>query len=387
MLSVNLSKMNILMITPFFKPNIGGVETHLEDLCKYLTRRGYRVFVVTYQPLSTKVRGPMVEKEGNLEVRRIPWFGYNLFNLLEPNPVAEILYLFPALFLYSLLFMLINFKRVNIVHTHGIVASLVGKFLKLFFRPKFVATMHTTYYLDKRPFLRRIFRWVLSSYDKILFVSHGIMHEFVKSGINPAKAKVFTYWADGGRFKPMNKLECRRMLGLNCEFLVLFVGRLIREKGVHILNEVARLSNGRIKFAVITSGSKKEFERMVGSELPNNMIYIGPVDYSKLHLYYSAADMLILPSQYREGFSRAVLESALCGTPVVASKVGCLPEVVTWDVGVLVDPPTPQAFHRVIEYFFNNREELHKLSARCSEYARRVFTEGNAKIIEEAYYV
>jgi glycosyltransferase involved in cell wall biosynthesis len=375
------------MITPFFKPNIGGVETHLEDLCKYLTRRGYRVFVVTYQPLSTKARGPIFEKEGNLEVRRIPWFGYNLFNLLEPNPVAEILYLFPALFLYSLLFMLINFKKINVVHTHGIVASLVGKFLKLFFRPKFVATIHTTYYLDKRPLLRKIFTWILSSYDKILFVSHGIMQEFVKSGINSAKAKVFTYWADRSRFKPMNKLECRNMLGLHCESLVLFVGRLIKEKGVHIFVEVARLSNERIKFAVISSGSKKEFEKIVGSNLPSNVIYIGPVEYSKLHLYYNAADILILPSQYREGFSRAVLESALCGTPVVTSKVGSLPEVVTEDIGVLVDPPTPQAFHEVIEYFFNNRNELRKLSSRCSEYAQKMFTEENAKVIEEAYHL
>jgi glycosyltransferase involved in cell wall biosynthesis len=374
------------MITPFFKPNIGGVETHLEDLCKYLTHRGYRVFVITYQPLSTKATGPMVEREDNLQVRRIPWFGYNWFNLLEPNPVAEALYLFPALFLYSLFFMLTNFKKINIVHTHGIVASLIGKFLKLLFRLEFVTTVHTTYYLDKRPLLRKIFAWILSSYDKILFVSHGIRREFVESGIDPAKAKVFTYWADGSRFKPMNKLECRKMLGLNCEFLVLFVGRLIREKGVHIFIETARMSDNRIKFVVVTSGSIEEFERMVGSDIPTNVIYIGPVEYSKLHLYYNAADLFILPSQYREGFSRAVLESALCGTPVVASKVGCLPEVVTEDVGILVNPPTPHAFHKVIEYFFNNDEALRNLSSKCSKYARKMFTEENAKIIEEAYY-
>jgi len=378
--------MNILMITPFFKPNIGGVETHLEDLCKYLTRKGYRVFVVTYQPLSTKAKGPIVERENNLEVRRIPWFGYNWFNLLEPNPVAEVLYLFPALFLYSLFFMLINSRKIDVVHVHGIVASLVGKFLKLFFKLRFVSTVHTTYYLGKKPLLKRVFRWTLSSYDKILFVSHGIRREFVESGIDPANTETFTYWADGDRFKPMDKLECRNMLGLNFEFLVLFVGRLIKEKGVHILIETARMSDDRIKFAVITSGSREEIEKMVGSDIPTNVIYIGSVEYSKLHLYYNVADLFVLPSQYREGFSRAVLESALCGTPVVASKVGCLPEVVTEDIGVLVDPPTPQTFHKVIEYFFNNRKALHELSARCSKYARKVFTEENVKIIEEAYY-
>jgi len=378
--------MNILMITPFFKPNIGGVETHLEDLCKYLTHRGHSIFVITYQPLTTRAKCSKVERRDNLEVRRISWFGYNWFNLLEPNPLAEILYLFPALFLYSLFFMFANSKKIDIVHTHGLVASLAGKFLKLLFRLKFVVTIHTTYYLSKRIFLKRIFTWILSSYDRILFVSHGIRREFVESGIDPVKAEVFTYWADKSRFKPMDKLECRNMLGLNCEFLVLFVGRLIKEKGAHILIETARMSDDRIKFAVITSGSREEFEKMVGSDIPTNVIYIGPVEYSKLHLYYNAADFFVLPSQYREGFSRAVLESALCGTPVVVSKVGCLSEVVTEDIGVLIDPPTPQAFHKVIEYFFNNREELHKLSARCSKYARKVFTEENAKIIEEAYH-
>ena len=50
------AKLGILMICPFFRPNVGGVETHLNDLCEYLKKRGHRVFVVTYQPLMTDMK-------------------------------------------------------------------------------------------------------------------------------------------------------------------------------------------------------------------------------------------------------------------------------------------------------------------------------------------
>jgi glycosyltransferase involved in cell wall biosynthesis len=94
----------ILMITPFFSPNIGGVETHLDDLCEYLRKRGHKIFVITYQPLTTNVKALKFERDQNLEVRRIGWFGYSLFHKLEPYPLLEFMYLTPILLVYSFLF-------------------------------------------------------------------------------------------------------------------------------------------------------------------------------------------------------------------------------------------------------------------------------------------
>jgi len=83
----------VLILSPFFRPNIGVVETHLDDLCEYLRKNGHKAFVITYQPLIAKNRGQKLEKRENLEIRRIRWFGYNFFHMLEPYPLPEFIYL------------------------------------------------------------------------------------------------------------------------------------------------------------------------------------------------------------------------------------------------------------------------------------------------------
>lgn len=377
--------LRIMMITPFFSPNIGGVETHLDDLCKYLVSRGYTVSVITYQPLISKRKVASFEVNGKVTIRRISWIGYGLFNKFEPYPLFEVIYLFPALFLRSLFFAFSNKKDVDVIVAHGLVASLVGKFIKPVLRKPMLATIHTIYYLDTRPIVGKVFGWILRSYDKVLFVSNRIKEEFVNFGIDNDKTVVFTYWADSLRFKPLDKKEAKKMLGWDDKFVVLFVGRLIKEKGVDILVKAARITDKHVFYAFVTSGSYEEFKTMVGSSVPSNVIYVGPVEYSKLHFYYNAADIFVLPSQGREGFSRAVLEAALCGTPVVASNVGCLSEVVNSNMGKLVDPPTSECFRKIIEYYWVHRDELERLSVLCAKYAHEHFTENNAIIVEESY--
>lgn len=378
--------LGILMVTPFFSPNIGGVETHLDDLCNYLRKRGHRVFVITYQPLTTKQKARSLEIEQGMVVRRIGWFGLGLFNKLEPFPLFEVMYLFPALYLCTLLFLSLNRKRVDVIVTHGLIASLVGKLINPIFRKRMVSTVHTIYYLNTKPLLGWIFAQILRSYDKVLFVSEGIRKEFTRFGVEGDRTAVLTYWADNTRFKPLDKDKVKKMLGWDGKFVVLFVGRLIKEKGADVLIKTAQITNEHIFYAFVTSGSYEEFRSMVGSHIPNNVIYVGPVDYSKLHFYYNAADIFVLPSQYREGFSRAVLEAALCGTPVVASGIGCLPEVVNSNIGRLINPPTPENFAKIIEYYYVHLSELEGLSRTCAEYARKHFMESNARVVEEIYY-
>jgi glycosyltransferase involved in cell wall biosynthesis len=374
------------MISPFFRPNIGGVETHLSDLTNYLRNNGHRVFVATFQPLTVKSKAPSAEKHRNLEIHRIRWFGYNLFYKLEPYPSLELLYLAPALLLYSFFFMLWH-REIDVIHTHGFVASFVGKFLKLVLRKPAVASVHTTYSLDRRPILGRIFAWILSSFDRVLVVSENVKCELLRYGLYPKKVTVFTYWADHDVFRPLDKKECKKIVGWDDKFVVLFVGRLIDIKGAHVLARAAQMVDGNIGFAFITTGTYEDFVKMVCGKLSRNIIYIGSMDYGKLNLYYNAADVLAVPSQRVEGFARVPLEAMLCGTPVLASRVGLLPEVVTNGVGELIDPPAPEEFAKRIAYYYLNPEELMGLSENCVKYARKCFTADNAKVIESAYLV
>lgn len=380
------NKESVLIISPFFSPNVGGVETHLDDLSEYLQINGHKVFVITYQPLTTKNKGQNFEKKDNLEIHRIRWFGYNWFSKLESHPILEVLYLLPGIFTYSLIFILKNKKKIDVIHTQGFVASLAGKILICLFNIHSVASVHTVYSLDEKPGLGKIFAWILGSYNKILVVSKGAEEELLPFGVDKNKLKIFTYWANENRFKPLDKNECKKKVGWENKFVVLFVGRLIKIKGAQILIEAAEKVNKNIYFAFIVTGTYEDFLEMIGrNKLDSNIIYVGKVDYSILNFYYTAADILAVPSQYKEGFARVNLESMLCGTPVIASNRGCLPEIINPNVGELVEPPTAEEFSKKIEYYYNHPETLRKLSNNCSKYAREHFTEKNAKIIEKSY--
>ena len=98
---MNRNKMGVLILTPFFSPNIGGVETHLDNLVSILDEKGYRVFVQTYSPITTE-NTPWKKSEligNNIKINRYRWFGKNLFHKLENYPILDFLYLTPYLFL------------------------------------------------------------------------------------------------------------------------------------------------------------------------------------------------------------------------------------------------------------------------------------------------
>jgi hypothetical protein len=89
---------DVLILTPFFSPNIGGVETHLDDLVDILKDKNFKSYVLTYQPLMMDIKAPSVETKGNTEIHRIEWFR-KLFYLVEPYPALDFLYLTPRLFI------------------------------------------------------------------------------------------------------------------------------------------------------------------------------------------------------------------------------------------------------------------------------------------------
>ena len=111
---------NVLLITPFFLPNIGGAETYAFELVEYLRSHSCFVNVLTYQPITTpNVRGERVEKRNNLVVHRFQWIGFNLFGKLEKYPFVNFLYLTPYLLVRSFLWMLFNSKKVDVIDEIG----------------------------------------------------------------------------------------------------------------------------------------------------------------------------------------------------------------------------------------------------------------------------
>jgi len=377
-------KKGILLLTPFFSPNMGGVETHLDDLVKGLDKRGYAVFVQTYSPITTRnVFWKEKEKIGeNVEIRRYRWFGKDIFNYVEKFPLFDFLYLTPYLLLRAFFWMLFNSEKINVIHAQGFNAAYIGGILKKVFKKKLIVSTHAIYELEKKSSTAKKVVSILNQSDKCLCLSKGSYNELLSFGLGLEKVDLFRYWIDLDVFQLLDKEILRKDLGFDNKATILFVGRLIEKKGTRILCDVAK-NFPQINFVFIGTGPDEEYIKMKLKK-NNNLKFIGQVKNTELYKYYNSADVLCIPSQYEEGFGRVVIEAVACGLPVIGSNKGGIPEALDRSVSILVDP-TVENLQKVVGDIFSQNGKLMELSNNCRKYAEENFSEKNIDLITKYF--
>ena len=97
----------VLITSIAFSPKVGGIETHFDDLTKALRKEGWKIWVLTYKPITTNVKSKVFERKVNqITIIRIPWIGGLFYKLLK-NPILEFAYLLPGLFIGLPIFLLV----------------------------------------------------------------------------------------------------------------------------------------------------------------------------------------------------------------------------------------------------------------------------------------
>ena len=382
---MNRNKMGVLILTPFFSPNIGGVETHLDNLVSILDEKGYRVFVQTYSPITTE-NTPWEKREligNNIKINRYRWFGKNLFHKLENYPILDFLYLTPYLFFRSLLFMATNSQKIDIIHAQGLNAGAIGVVLKAIFQKRLLISLHAIYSnIGKHRLTALTMRTILNGADVALGMSKAVNEQFNETGMKGNNLKEYRYWVDLKHFKPMNLKESRKKIGVDDRFTVLFVGRLIPIKGIKLLVEIARELK-KIQFLFIGAGPLETFLKSA-SEKNHNIQFLGQVHNTDLPAYYNSADLFCIPSQYEEGLGRVVMESVACGIPVVGSNRGGISEALNKTISILVTP-THENLKNIIKMLHIDNEQLKALKIGCRDYALMNYSKQNLDLITRHY--
>ncbi|EKD49338.1 MAG: hypothetical protein ACD_63C00179G0005 [uncultured bacterium] len=378
-------KLNIVILSPFYLPNVGGVETHIDDLCRYYQKHGHHTHVITYKPLTTSVKALRYEKKKNLEIHRVAWIGWGLFHKFEKHPVVQFLYLTPVLFVFTWYLLFVKKIKYDTIHAHGFTAALITNILNRFNKKPIVCSMHAIYNFDERKSLADICRRILWPFDHVFCLAQRSVEDLVAAGLPREKLSPYVQWVDQEKiFKPRNREECRRKLGLSNKFTVLFLGRLIDKKGVSVLMKASERVDKDVQFVFVGDGPMKQ-KLDEFAKKHENIISAGRKSQKEAGLYYCATDVVVVPSQYEEGFARVVLETLSSGRPIIASNKGCLREMITKDVGVLLDP-TIENIARAINRFYKNTDELRALEKNCREYALKNFSDKNCEHILHYYY-
>lgn len=376
----------VLIITPFFLPNIGGAETYVYELTEYLRNHGFTINVLTYQPITTpNVTGERLEKKDNITVRRYQWIGFNLFRKLEKLPFLNFLYLTPYLLLRSFIWMLFNNKEVDIIDAQGFNSACVAYVLKKFFKKKAVVSVMSLYDFIPGSLLANLVKIVISGMDHVITESEVSKQELISIGVSADKITPYVEWLDQNVFKPYNKSEMKKLFGFPEIFTVLFVGRAIEIKGIDlILGASEILHDYPINFVFISNAGPLTSMLKEISEKRKNVTFIPGVPYTELPKYESAADLAVVPSRYSENSAITVLTAIWCGTPVIASNVGAIPNLITEEVGLLVEP-NAKNFAEAILKCYNEKEFYNKLFVNCIPYANKHFSIDNASVISNVY--
>lgn len=381
----------ILLLTPFFPPNLGGVEIHLADYLEFLKKEKIETYVLTYQPITTKTRAPFKEKNGSITTYRFPYLGFNLFYKLDPYPLIQFLYLFFGLFLYTFFFLLLNFRKVEVIHSHGFASGLTSGLFGKIFKKRSVVSLHTIYKFSQRPNFARFAKKILNLNDHILAIAQACKDDLVKIGIPSSKITVYSYWVDTNCFKPVKQNECREKLNLPPnDFIALFIGRFTPEKQLKEALESARQAK-EVSVLFIGQGPLGE-EVKKSADNFSNIKLIGKVENKNLPLYHNAADLLLLGPVDEDYFGKVTMEAMASGLPVLISdesyyfgkRKKIKPGILPVSCGFMVDLEAKIIAQKLSE-LAKNHDKLLLMRRACRDFAKKHFSEKNAQTIFETY--
>lgn len=226
-----------------------------------------------------------------------------------------------------------------------------------------------------------------------LFIVHTKKSKeaLIKEKIDEKLIKIIRLGVDLDRFKPIKKKEEK-----NKEFKILFVGRIVKEKGIFDLYEIykevlKRKKTLNLKLLLVGEGDlKRDLINLIKKEKLENFITLASSSYNEINSFYQKADLLVVPSKstktWEEQYGMVLIEGMASGLPIVAYNSGAISEVLDGG-GVLVkDERKDLLFKNIIKLIEDNKKRV-KLSFLARKRAENYFdAKKTAKNFEEVYY-
>ena len=329
----------------------GGMSVYIRELAREMGRQGHLVDVYTrvHDPgdpqivsLGQQARlihlkaGEIGEIDKLAVYAHLPEFADNLEKFREDNDC-----------------------RYDIVFSHYWLSGRVGEYLRQWWQVPHVMLYHTlgvvknaTGIGEQEPELRlETERELAQNCHRIIATTEREEEALIRyCGASSQRIAVIPCGVNMDLFQPVDKVQAKQQMGFADDKVILFVGRVEPLKGLsQLLRAVACLSDIQSVRLVIIGGdehSRHEIERLHQLSrklnIQDNITFLGLTRHEKLPYFYSAADVCVIPS-YSESFGLVALESLACGTPVVATDVGDLKNIIRQgETGYVVTDNNPR---------------------------------------------
>jgi glycosyltransferase involved in cell wall biosynthesis len=335
--------MKIMMVTPSYDPIVGGSETAIRILTTKLNEIGIHADVLCYN--MNRKWNPILRKEtdynGLFRIFKVPAF--NPASIFRINPLELVkIYLIPKPGFTKI------FKDYDIIHFQG-EADLSFPLFSFFVRKPKMWTSHAD--TAKLPRLQTLFKLI---FPRLAGVYIDDEQELLSNlGVPKSKSLVFqSFGVDVNVFRPD---ETKRI-----DNLILFVGRITEDKGLHVLLEALPLVVPRAQAVII--GPKLDLkyakECMAKIEQVNSgeifsVKYLGTMDEKGLVPWYQKAAVLVRPDL--DGLSGGLtsLEALACATPVIGTGNHLIKDGVN---GIIVPPKDPRKLAKALNTLLASKE-------------------------------
>ncbi len=243
--------------------------------------------------------------------------------------------------------------------------------------PLFVATGESRIPSIKKPCRSFSIENFQKSLSGVVSVSTKNKEEAIQLGYATAEqCAVFPNGVDLSLFKPLDKTECRKQLGLpQDKFIVACAGNYTERKGQsRIVNAVAKLNNPSVGIVLVGRGTE-----ILKSD---SILYNGFANHDKVPVYLNAADAYILPTRW-EGCCNSIIEAMACGLPIVSSDRSFNWDILNKGNSILIDPDNEDEIGRAITKLYQEKEFRNMLSRKSLEDSQSLSIEKRAKKIIE----
>ena len=354
-----------------YSPVIGGLETWTQKIAEQLSDKA-EIFVVT-----GKVYGqPKQEIKNGVNIFRTSLFFLKDLSYSSPFYIFATL---PFIFFRSLL--LIKKHRCNLCHCQGFLSGVLGY---LFFKLLKIPYVVTVQRQENRNFLKTL---IYKNAVCCIAASSYIKRYFEE--IKSKNIEVIPNGIDLRKFENLDRQRSREKLGIKDEFLIMTVGRLEKVKGIEYLIQAVNIPNSKFqipnsKLLIIGDGSERENLENLAKKLnlKERIKFLGEIPNEKIPTHLAAADCFVLPS-VKEGFGIVLLEAMAAGIPIIATKVGGVPDLIEHGkTGILVESRSPQKITEAIYRIYSNPE----LPKNLTKNARNNLEKYNWQNIAEKVY-
>jgi len=335
-----MSSRVIAMVSDFFFPNVGGVESHIFQLSQCLMERGHSVLVITH---AYGDRVGIRYMTNMLKVYYLPIIPFYNQSIL-PTVFCSLPYL-RHIFLK---------EHVQIVHGHSAFSSLAHEALMIatLMDIPTVFTDHSLFgFSDASAIITNTFlKFSLANTSHTICVSHtGKENTVLRGSVRPERVSVIPNTVDSVVFRPE-----QRAVVISDTVTIVIGSRLVYRKGVDLVVKIIpkichkkfqRKDGSRVKvnFVIAGDGPKRILlEEMIEKErLQDRVEMLGELQQCQVRDSLLVRGHIFLNTSLTEAFCMAIVEAASCGLLVVSTRVGGIPEVLPDHLIQFVEPSVP----------------------------------------------